>query len=144
MHGCLQALYSSKKWQGQWELFLLVREWPQIVGDPLGKVTRPAYFRHDVLWVFVENSAWMQHVQLLKPSILEQVNQALPQRQIADLRWLLQSVVAQSPELTDPVRVPEELDPRRQTQIKEMTSTVDDTECRDALYRLWEFFEKNK
>lgn len=141
--GYLRSLYAEKAWQGQWELFLLVRKWPSIVGTDLGRVTMPAYFRHDVLWVFVENSAWMQHAQLSKPKLLEQIKNFLSPRDLADIRWLLHPVSELAPRTAATSKQNRRVSPEREKAFREMASTVADEGCRKALLQLWLSFERD-
>ena len=73
----LPEVFSHKQWARQWRLFHLLREWPAIVGPRVAELTAPAWFRHDVLWIHVQDSAAMQHLQYLKPDLLARVNLAL-------------------------------------------------------------------
>lgn len=141
--GFLKTLYAEKSWQGQWDLFLLVRKWEAVVGKELAKVTIPAYFRHNVLWIYVDNSAWMQHVQLSKPKLLAQVNATLSPRNISDLRWLLRPVSEQEPRSVVAPKPKKEISPKREKAFREMVSTVEDEQCRKALLQLWKSYEQD-
>lgn len=141
--GCLKNLYAEKSWQGQWDLFLLVRKWEAVVGRELAMVTIPAYFRHDVLWVYVDNSAWMQHAQLAKPKLLEQVNAILSPRIISDLRWQLRPISGQEPLSVAAPKPKRKISPMREKAFREMVSTVEDKMCRKALLKLWQSYEQD-
>ncbi|NOQ46473.1 MAG: DUF721 domain-containing protein [Desulfobulbaceae bacterium] len=140
--GQLHHIYGEKNWQGQWELFSLVKNWCEIAGNSIADQTTPAYFRHDVLWVFVRSSAWMQHVQILKPELISKVNQYLRRMEISDIRWLLQPAeLCDQQETAGEVRE-NELDPSREQTFRQMASTVDNAHCRNALNALWKTFQK--
>ena len=131
----LPAVFARKEWSRQWRLFHLVREWPQIVGPRVAEVTAPAWFRHDVLWIYVQDSAAMQHLQYLKVDLLARVNQALADEPASDLRWALQPVAE-----PDRVRNPAaeaRIDPKREEAFRELTASIPDPACREALVRLW-------
>ena len=131
----LPAVFTRKEWARQWRLFHLVREWPRIVGPRVAEVTAPAWFRHDVLWIYVQDSAAMQHLQYLKVDLLARVNQALADEPASDLRWALQPVAE-----PDRVRNPaaeSRIDPKREEAFRELTASIPDPACREALVRLW-------
>ena len=116
----LPEVFSNKQWARQWRLFHLLREWPQIVGPRVAELTTPAWFRHDVLWIHVQDSAAMQHLQYLKPDLLARVNQALGAEPASDLRWALQPVAE-----PDRVRNPAaeaRIDPKREEAFRELTA----------------------
>ena len=131
----LFRVYSGKKWTPQWGLYQLVRNWQQVVGSQVAQLTTPAYFRHDVLWIFVQNSAWMQHMQYVKLDLLERVNKALEGRKVSDIRWLLQSGVPVEDERQVLSLSP--IDPLQEQAFCRMAETVASAECREALCGLW-------
>ncbi len=138
----LQRLFGYKNWQNQWEFFILARKWPEVVGRDIAAQTSPAYTRKNVLWVYVRSSVWMQHIQTLKPGLLEQVRYVLPRAGITDIRWLMEPV-ERRPEEEKSGRPPDRrLDPVQQKAFEESVSTVKDKQCRAALCRLWQVFQQ--
>ncbi len=138
----LQRLFGHKNWHKQWEFFILAGKWPEVAGRDVAAQTSPAYIRKDVLWVYVRSSVWMQHMQTLKPGLIEQVRRVLPQAGITDIRWLMEPV-AYRPEEEGGARPADRcLDPVQQKAFEESASTVEDKRCREALCRLWQVFQK--
>jgi len=134
----LPTVYSRQQWKKQWRLFSLVRRWPAIVGREVGRLTMPAFFRQDTLWIYVQDSAWMHHLQFIKLDLLNRVNQALGEQSVTDIRWQLQPQLPSIPERQPPV--PHAVDPENERSIQQMTACVDNQECREALQRLWRQF----
>jgi hypothetical protein len=89
----MARLYASQKWQQHWRLFRLGPGLAGIVGEQVARLTSPAQFRHDVLWVYVQDSSWMHHFQFVKQDLLGRVNLALGAHPVADIRWMLQPAV---------------------------------------------------
>ena len=131
----LPEVFSHKQWARQWRLFHLLREWPQIVGPRVAELTAPAWFRHDVLWIHVQDSAAMQHLQYLKPDLLARVNQALGAEPASDLRWALQPAAEPRRERNPAAEA--RVDPEREQAFRELTASIPDPACREALVRLW-------
>jgi hypothetical protein len=98
----LSAIYATKKWKHQWRLFRLVEDWPTIIGTEVARLTAPAFFRQDVLWIFVQDSAWMQHMQFIKLDLMARVNQVMTEQPVTDIRWLLQPEIPLVPERHTP------------------------------------------
>ncbi len=61
--------------------------WPRIVGPLLTSKTAPARLKNGVLTVLVMNHAWAQELQLRKPVLIEQANDALGADSVKDIRF---------------------------------------------------------
>ncbi|PID71458.1 MAG: hypothetical protein CSB34_07040 [Desulfobulbus propionicus] len=140
--GQLHHIFRSKEWHRQWGLVRLVKTWDRLLGDPLAKVTYPAFFRGNVLWLFVENSAWMQQVQFLKLDILAAVQKTLPEESIEDIRFMLDpgnDQIQEKAEQTAPLPVNKEAE----QHLKDMIAGVKDEKTRQALHKMWLAFNTN-
>ncbi len=138
----MEQLYRNRGWHHPWQIFALVRDWEKIAGPEIAARTMPAYLRRDVLWVYVRSSAMMQHVQMLKPHLIGEVNRRLVDLRISDIRWMLEPADLPAPEEghwrpADPMP-----DPDREEVFRRMASTVADPECREALLALWRSFQR--
>jgi hypothetical protein len=134
----LVAVYGQKQWGNQWHLFTLVRHWSEVVGREIASRSLPAYFRRDVLWVYVHDSIWMQQMQLGKPELLDKINAFLKGCQgVDDLRWMLQP--------NDLIDVPREqyvsppicVDPAAEREFRIMADNIRDPDTREAFCNLW-------
>nr|WP_321465460.1 DUF721 domain-containing protein [uncultured Desulfobulbus sp.] len=134
----LPNVYSRQEWKKQWRLFNLVRRWPAIVGREVGRLTMPAFFRQDTLWIYVQDSAWMHHLQFIKLDLMTRINQALEEDPISDIRWQLQPQLPTIPKRQAPA--PHAVDAKNEHLFQEMTACIDNEQCREALQRLWHIF----
>jgi len=135
----LAAVLQSQLWGNQQHLFPLARHWPEIVGQGFAEHSMPAFFRRNVLWVYVQGSVWMQQMQLVKPELLSGINAFLHSRraEVEDLRWQQQPA--------DMVEVPEQeyvppqvsVDSESERRFRIMADNIGDPEIRRALYNLW-------
>lgn len=50
------------------------QQWPALVGEPISSHTWPAQIRFHKLYLFVENSVWLQQLTFLKPALLAKLN----------------------------------------------------------------------
>lgn len=132
------AVVGRQLWGNQLHLFPLVRRWPEIAGKEISRHSMPAYFRRDVLWVYVQSSVWMQQMQLAKLELLEKVNHFLQDsQQVNDLRWMVQPA-----DLIDVVRekfvFPQtNVDPAAEREFRVMAENITDPVIREALCNLW-------
>ena len=59
--------------------------WDQLVGEQIAQRARPLRLRQNVLEVQVDHPVWMQQLQMLKPKILEKIQQQIPKAGITDI-----------------------------------------------------------
>jgi len=138
----MSAVYSSKNWKIQWRLFRLAQDWPEIVGAEIGRLTSPAFFRQDVLWIFVQDSAWMHHMQFIKLDLLKRLNKVLVEQPATDIRWMLPPLLPTRPKRE---RIePPPVSPEKEQTFRAMTEGVANQECREALHRLWQALGTHK
>lgn len=134
----LEMILGKQQWGNQYNLFSLVRCWSELAGREVASHSMPAYFRRDVLWVYVQGSIWMQQMQMVKPELLAKINAFLKGHQaVEDLRWM-----QQPPDLID---VPREeyvspsisVDPAAERQFRVMAENIMDLDTREAFCNLW-------
>lgn len=136
----LKGLFTRKSWSTLWQTYTLVRNWPEIAGKNIAKKSEPAYIQKNILWVYVQSSVLMQHMQPQKLTLLEKINNLLPDAGIQDIRWAMQPA---SPVRETTVVAREAVhrpDQEEQDAFNAMTSTVEDEKCRKALQKLWQTF----
>jgi hypothetical protein len=132
-------VYALKQWTGPWRLFGLVQDWPAIVGAEVARLTTPAFFRRDVLWIYVQDSAWMHHLQFVKADLITRINQHLQDRPISDLRWQLQPAQPVPPQsVASPSCLV--IDRDREQDFQQLSASITNPECREALRHLWRCF----
>ncbi len=143
INSLLHHVFTQKKWQVQWNFHHIFQTWPKIAGHDVAAHAQPAIIRKNTLWIQVDNSAWMHHLQLLKPDLLQRINAALDDKQLSDLRFVMgQPVIAEKKESNS---LPEPHQPASETieNFKQMTSCLEDKESRRALRKLWLRFQQN-
>lgn len=125
-----------------WDIYRLSRNWATVAGKRAAAHSQPAWIRKDVLWVFVSGSAWMQELSYMKPEILDRANDCLDSVVLADIRWTQQSArdeSLQQVELKTPDHV---IIPEKEEQFLQMSRTLADPDCQQALFKLWQTFQK--
>ncbi len=133
----LPGIIQQKGWEIQLELYDIFRNWFELVGEEIAGCSRPLKVERGVLWVEVENSAWLQQLQYQKIWILDELNSFLQLSRLADLRLVLKTVEnRQEKKKSRKIRfVPppaEEFE-----EFKRKTQWIEDKECREALVNFW-------
>jgi len=109
--------------------------WNDVVGPQIATRTRPVRIRDNILEINVDQPAWMQQLQLMKPKILSRLNAELGKAPIKDL-YLKQGKVNVHPD--KPVEPPPawrmvQLDDNEKKQVEDLLSAVKDTELKEEM-----------
>ena len=72
--------------------YQLILAWNRLVGPELAAHSSALRLRRGILWVSVSGSVWMQHIQFLKPRILEALRREFPKIRVVDLRCLMRGI----------------------------------------------------
>jgi hypothetical protein len=134
----LGNLLARRQWGHQQHLFDLDRNWRAIVGAEIAGRSMPAFFRRDVLWIYVQGSIWMQQLQFAKLDLLDRINDFLrADPKVTDLRWMEYppdlKPLLHRPYVSPPISV----DPEAEQDFKSMAENITDPETRKAFHRLW-------
>jgi predicted nucleic acid-binding Zn ribbon protein len=65
------------------------RVWDDAVGPQIARRAQPVRLRGRTLVVAVSSAPWMQELQLLKPTVLAELNRRLPRPLVGDLYFVL-------------------------------------------------------
>lgn len=114
--------------------------WDKVVGEQIANRARPLRFRKGVLEVQVDHPVWMQQLQMLKPKILEKLNQQLPNADITDI-YLRKApnpyTKRQSTQEPEPPKWQQaQLTEAEEQQIEKLLEPIKDSELRDEMRRL--------
>ena len=80
----------------RWKLWL---NWKDIVGPTVSEHAEPISYHHGVLWLWVKNSVWMQHMTFMVEPIRQSVNQKFKEGFVKEVR--LTTDRRQTPQLTN-------------------------------------------
>jgi len=140
----LQNVFGGKNWQVLWQTHKLVEHWPEVAGKTIASKSMPAYIRKNILWIYVHDSIWMQHLHAQKTLLLEKVRNFHNSWVIEDIRWLLQQAENKDHTVTSDIRRTTEIDPEEQKDFETIAASVENEQCRNALCRLWQIYHKNR
>lgn len=112
--------------------------WSEVVGPQLAKVSEPKTFSNGTLVITVRSSAWNQELTFQKSSILQRYRERLGKFFVRDLRFVVGTVGATSPQAA---HTPPEEEVRRirlpREEVEEIAraSACDDPELGQAIRR---------
>ena len=136
---CLQQVVNSHIGPAYWRFYLLTRQWEDLVGTEIAAHVTPAWLRKDVLWVYVDGSAWMQEISFIQPDLLPKINSYLQSTIVREIRCL------QRPQETTgvPAKTPipnRAINQEEEQAFRRMTENIPDLKCGQALLKLWQAF----
>lgn len=112
--------------------------WDEVVGPQIAARARPNKIRGSVLEICVDQPAWMQQLQLMKPQILKKLNAQLGEGEIKEI-FLKKGKVQPSAATKappPPAWKSASLDLAEREQIDALLSGVEDLDLRKSLQRM--------
>ena len=79
----LKKMPCAKKIKGQ----LIMDAWPIVVGEMIAAKTQTLSFENGLLFVWVRDSVWAQHLSLQKKQIINKLNRHTKTRVLTDIRF---------------------------------------------------------
>jgi len=114
--------------------YSIVGAWNEIVGESVAGHSQPRSIRNQILFIDVAHSTWMQQLQFLKPTLLDQVNAFLGEPLIQDIRFKLGKVPPTLPAPPKTLSMEDEpLDQGTLDRIESLLQEIDDQEVRMRL-----------
>jgi len=68
----------------RWKLWL---NWKDVVGPTVSQHSEPISYRNGLLWLWVENSVWVQQLGFMTESIKQAINQKFRQGFVKEIRY---------------------------------------------------------
>ncbi len=66
-------LRRNKLWHG-YQQFLIIEQWSELVGSDLAEVTKAESISNGLLRVMVKDSVWAYHLSMMKPRLINKLN----------------------------------------------------------------------
>ena len=83
-----QALFENGKSElsVQFIRWKLWKKWSEYVGDTMGAVSEPVGYDRGVLYVWVNNSSWMQQMVFMREHLRDAINKKLEREYVREIR----------------------------------------------------------
>lgn len=137
----LPDLLQDKGWLKQLDLHSIFPRWKELVGGDLGNYAKPLKIEREVLWLEVENSAWLQQFQYEKMGLLEELNRHLRLGKLKDVKMLLPKGKSQNNSLNEHQNgssiIFEQPSEKSIAVFQQQIESILDEKCRESLMRFW-------
>lgn len=133
----LPQLSKHRGWEEQLDMHSLFVRWSELVDRDVSMHCKPLKIIKKVLWVEVENSAWLQQLQFQTVPLLDILNNALHISRLEGLRFCVAEREQVEKVETGPVLryVPPPAEDL--AAFERQVESIPDKEVREALIRFW-------
>ena len=131
------GIIRDKDWEKKFDQHRVFLAWNELVDQQTAKCARPLKIVNDVLWVEVDNSAWVQQLQFRKLELLDALNHHLRVSYFTDLRF---TVGASTQPITPEEKGAPRMVPPSSEEIarfEKQVECIEDEQIRKAMTRLW-------
>lgn len=120
----LRKLPAAKKIKGQ----MIIDAWPEAVGEKISQKSRALSVENGILFVWVNDSVWAQHLSLQSRKIINQLHRLTGTRLLKDVRFQ----VGGCPPEPDVIEVPAPKENWREATLEESDFVAMDEALREA------------
>ncbi len=133
----LPHLIRDRGWEVQLDLHSIFQDWQKIVDPETGEHCRPLKISRGVLWLEVDNSAWLQQLRFQKHYLLDTINASLRKSTLQDIKLSLpEGRTVKEPEREPALRfIPPPA--AEVAAFERQIAFIADEQCREALLRFW-------
>ena len=133
----LADIIKDRGWERKIDQHRIFVDWQSIVEEEIALHAHPLKVVKDVLWLEVENSAWIQQFQYQKYYLLEQLNEHLSVAHFADIRFVVGEKGREPSGQTQQTLAYIPPAPERVEKFRAQISAIEDEDIRESLMRLW-------
>jgi len=130
------SIIRDNDWEQKYDQHRVFVKWKELVDRDTAAHSRPHKVVRDVLWLEVDNSAWMQQLQFQKVALLDALNDFLRVSYFTDIRFSVKKTDAEEEAGEEPLR----RTPPTAAEIEAFEKRVEfieDDEVRESLTRFW-------
>lgn len=133
----LPQLSQQRGWEEQLDLHSIFVRWDELLDCEITEHCQPLKIVKKVLWVEVENSAWLQQFQFQTVLILDILNKSLRIARLKGLRFCVAEKERHAKKKDEPTLRYVQPSPEDIADFAQQTGSIPDKDVRDALMRFW-------
>lgn len=132
----LESVFAGKPLQKRLREARVWEVWQEAVGEQIASRAKPLSFRDGVLTVAVSGSAWLQQLSLMKPEIIQNLNEAAGEAIVRDIFFKQGKISATEKEPAPLPRKKAPLSAQQQAKLAQLAEPLGDQELGAALIAL--------
>ena len=128
--------------------YQVIKKWPEVVGETIASKTQAWLFKSRKLYVRVNNSTWLNELNLQKPNIIDKIKSFLPKLFIEDIVFKFAFFEVKEKREESPLSFRERVEqlehPDKNQRIAKMTQEISEPELQEIFLNLIKTSEKVK
>jgi len=137
LENLIPQLSQQRGWEEQLDLHSVFVHWHELLDSEITNHCQPLKIVKKVLWIEVENSAWLQQLQFQTVLLLEILNKSLRITKLKGLRFCVVEDERQAEKKPEQVLSYVQPPARDIARFEEQAAGIPDQDVRDALVRFW-------
>jgi hypothetical protein len=134
IHSILESTLKTLEIDVPLKTYSILGAWNEIVGESVAEHSQPRSIRNQILFIDVAHPTWMQQLQFLKPTLLDQVNAFLGGPLIQDIRFKLGKISPPHPTSPKTLLMEDEnLDQETLDRIESLLRDIEDVEVQKSV-----------
>jgi hypothetical protein len=134
IHSILESTLKTLEIDVPLKTYSILGAWNEIVGESVAEHSQPRSIRNQILFIDVAHPTWMQQLQFLKPTLLDQVNAFLGGPLIQDIRFKLGKISPPHPTSPKTLLMEDEnLDQETLDRIESLLRGIEDVEVQKSV-----------
>lgn len=132
----LESVFAGKPLQKRLREARVWEVWQEAVGEKIASRAKPLSFRDGILTVAVSGSAWLQQLSLMKPEVIQNVNEAADEEIVKDIFFKQGKIAGVEKEQPPLPRPKTPLSAEQQAKLAKLAEPLGDQELSAALIAL--------
>ena len=137
LENLIPLLSQQRGWEEQLDLHSVFVHWHELLDSTITDHCQPLKIVQKVLWIEVENSAWLQQLQFQTILLLEILNKSLRISKLKGLRFCVEEKERQTEKKAEQVLSYVQPPARDIARFEQQAEGIADKNVRDALLRFW-------
>ena len=137
LENLLPQLSQQHGWEEQLDLHSIFVNWHELLENDITDHCQPLKIVKKVLWVEVENSAWLQQMQFQTVLLLDILNKSLHLSKLKGLRFCVEEEQRQIAKKSESSLSYVQPPAKDVANFEQQAGVIPDKEVRDALVRFW-------
>ncbi|HID02692.1 MAG TPA: DUF721 domain-containing protein [Desulfobacterales bacterium] len=133
----LPQLSQQRGWEEQLDLHSIFVNWRELLESDITDHCQPLKIVQKVLWIEVENSAWLQQFQFQTVVLLDILNRSLRISKLKGLRFCVEEKQMQAESQSESSLKYVQPPAKDVANFERQAGVISDQEARDALVRFW-------
>ncbi|MHB8482202.1 MAG: DUF721 domain-containing protein [Nitrospiria bacterium] len=137
----LKPLLKRYGLEAQMQVYTLIDQWESFAGPQIASHTLPYQLKFKRLFLYVDSSAWMNHLNYLKQELMDRINKVAGENWVKDILFKIGSVEKRAEPLGEDKHISSEIENsisgEEMVLIENYVSSLKEKELKDQLRKIF-------